>query len=189
MGNWNQAVLDREVTTLESAQALSADIVRWLIDERIIEDRLCDGCLGKGVCYRPGPRFMQACGGIESDVANGNYAAFSDMVTNGMRVVVGRDAILNNQGEFGPVPCPRCAAQVPIDDFWSAGSDWHEGKTDTMQCRHCGQASILPQWIHPDAGFIMLAFEFWNWPPLSDAFVEAIAQRLGHQISVIVGKA
>ena len=188
MSSHNQAILDIEVATLERAQALSSDILRWLIDERIVEDRLCDRCLGKGLCYPPGPRFMQACGGIESDSGDGNYASFSKMRTNGMGVVVGRNFILNTQGQFKDVTCPRCAAQVPNEDFWNAGDRWCKGKTDTLQCPHCGQASSLPQWIHPDIGYTMLAFEFWNWDPLSDTFIEAIAKRLGHRITVIKGK-
>jgi hypothetical protein len=188
VGDWNQAILDHEVTTLEQARRLAADIVTWLIDQGIVEDRQCDGCLGDGACYPPAPQFMRASGGVESNFVNENYASFSTMVTNGLRVAVGRNAILNNQGEFAPGPCPQCGTDVPIDDFWQAGSDWCEGKSDKMQCRHCGQASDLPRWKHPDAGFIMLAFEFWNWPPLSDAFVQAIAKRLGHQITVIAGK-
>jgi len=189
VGNCNQAILDHEVTTLEQAQALAADIVKWLVDERIVEDRQCDGCLGKGACYRPGIDFMKACGGAESDAVNGNYAAFSELASNGMRVVAERDFVVNSQGQFGPIPCPRCGTEVPIDDFWNAGSDWCEGKTQSLTCCHCGQASELPLWIHPDAGFVTLAFEFWNWPPLSDDFIEVVRKKLGHRISVIVGKA
>jgi len=188
VGDYNQAILDHEVTTREQAQRLAADIVAWLIDERIIEERQCDGCLGKSPCYRPGIDFIKACGGVESDAINGNYAAFSELATNGMRVVTDRDFVVNSQGQFSPVPCPLCGTEVPIDDFWNAGSDWCEGKIRTMMCRHCGQASELPRWIHPDAGFVMLAFEFWNWSPLSEAFIEAIQKRLGHRISVIEGK-
>lgn len=188
MGDWNQAILDHEVTTLEQAQVLAADIVTWLIEERIIEDRQCDACLGKVMCYPPGERFMQACGGQETDAVNGNYADFSTMLTNGMRVVAGRDFIINNQGQFGPVPCPCCGAKIAIDDFWQAGADWCENKTDSLECSHCRQASDLPRWIHPEAGFIMLAFEFWNWSPLSDAFIAAVAKKLGHRLSVIEGK-
>ena len=68
MGNWNEAIIDEEVTTEEQARELAAVIVAWLAEEQIIEDRQCDCCLGDGACYPPGRRFMQACGGSENDV-------------------------------------------------------------------------------------------------------------------------
>ncbi|UUZ55912.1 hypothetical protein LP419_10890 [Massilia sp. H-1] len=176
------------MTTPEHAQQLAAAIVAWLVDEQIIDDEQCDGCSGEGLCYRPGRHFMRACGGVETDASNGNYASHSTMVMNGMRVVTRRDVVINMQGQFGPVPCPRCGTPAPIDAFWQAGSDWCEGKTDVMQCQHCGQPSALPHWVHPEASFVVLAFEFWNWSPLSAQFIEAVRQRLGHRISLIDGK-
>lgn len=184
----NQAILDHEVTTTAQAKTLAADILAWLIDERIIDQRQCDGCMGKTPCYQPGANFMKACGGVEGNASNDSYAAISALATNGMHVVTERAFIVNNQGRFDPLPCPHCSQMVPIDDFWNAGSNWCEGKTDVLQCPHCVQASALPQWTHPEAGFVVLAFEFWNWPPLADQFIASVRQRLGHRISVISGK-
>ena len=85
MGDYNQAIIDVEVTTAEHARELASDVLAWLIAEQIIEDRLCDGCLGEGACYPPGPRFMQACGGKEDAALNGTYAEFSRPLTRGTK--------------------------------------------------------------------------------------------------------
>lgn len=188
MGDYNQAIIDVEVTTAEHARELASDVLAWLIAEQIIEDRLCDGCLGEGACYPPGPRFMQACGGKEDAALNGNYAEFSRMATNGLKVLTGRSVVCNHQGEFGPVACPECAAFSPIDKLWEAGEIWFEHKGDTMTCDSCGRASMLSRWIHPDVGFLVLAFQFWNWSPLSDEFIAAVGARLGNRVATITGK-
>lgn len=189
MGNWNEAIIDEEVTTEEQARELAAVIVAWLAEEQIIEDRQCDCCLGDGACYPPGRRFMQACGGSENDASNGNYADFSQDAINGLRVVASRWAIVNMQGEFGPAPCPACAAPMPIDDLYAAGNLWIEQVSDTVTCSSCGRASILPKWPHPDIRFVALAFEFWNWSPLSEEFVAEVGKRLGHSVTTMIGKA
>lgn len=188
MSSWNEAIIDQEVKSAEDARQLAGSILTWLIEEQIIEDRQCDGCLLEGACYPPGPRFMQACGGSDDDASNGNYAQFSQMATNGLYVVTTRSAVCNMQGRFGPVACPECAAPTPLDDLWRAGGRWIEQTGDAMTCGSCGRASILPRWSHPDIGFVALAFEFWNWPPLSEEFISAISSRLGHSVTTITGK-
>lgn len=188
MGNWHEAIIDEEVTTAEQARELAATIVAWLAEEQIIEDRQCDCCLGEGACYPPGRRFMQACGGSENDASNGNYADFSQDAINGLRVVASRGAVLHMQGEFGPVACPACAAPVSVHDLYAAGGLWIEQASDTMTCSSCGRASILPKWPHPDIRFVALAFEFWNWSPLSEEFVAEVGKRLGHSVTTMTGK-
>ena len=188
MSNWYQAVVSHAVITAEQAQEQGAAIAAWLIGEEIIEDQQCDGCQNEGLCYRPGRHFMRACGGVESAASNCNYADFSRLVMNGMLVAAGPTVIFNMSGKFAPVPCPECAQTVSSSEFQRAGGDFLEGKAEALSCPHCGKASALPLWTDPDLGFVMLAFEFSNWPPLSEAFIEEIGKRLGHRISVIEGK-
>lgn len=184
MGNYNEAIIDQEVTSVEQAR----DQPCYDGAEQIIENRQHDGCLREGACYSPGRRFMQACGGVENDASNGNYDTFSTEAINGLYVVTSRSAVCNMQGQFGPVACPACGASTPLDNLWRAGGKWIETAGDSMTCDSCGRASILPRWAHPDIGFVALAFEFWNWSPLSDEFIAAVSARLGHSVTTIRGK-
>ncbi|GEM_PF-3980916 len=188
MSDWYQAVVSHAVITAEQAHEKSAAIAAWLIGEQIIDDQKCDGCQGEGLCYKPGCHFMRACGGVESDASNGNFADFSRLRMNGVRVAAGPTVIYNMSGKFAPVPCPACAQVVSSSEFQHAGGEWLEGKAEALSCPHCGTASALPLWTDPDLGFVMLAFEFSNWPPLTDAFVEEIGNRLGQRVSVVEGK-
>jgi len=74
---------------------------------------------------------------------------------------------------------------------WSnAVTEWYEDKgVGELMCPHCGHKQSVTEWEHIDpVGFGLLTLQFWEWPPLSDAFVEQISQRLGHRTILISGK-
>lgn len=191
MADYNQAIIDLEVTSEEHARELAGAILAWLIDERIIEDRSCDRCNGiEGQCYPAGPGFTKAC----KDVAPGEFAYFHEqfhsLVTNGVRVVATRGLVRNGQGCEDSIACPRCGASSPMDEYWNIGGPWYmrEVEEAPIHCAHCGQASPIWQWANPDGGFVLLAFEFWNWWPLSDRFIAEFGRRLGHRFTFFCGK-
>lgn len=106
MSIWKEAIIDQEVTTAEDARRLADTVLSWLVEEQMIEDRQCDGCVSEGACYPPGPRFMQARGGVNNADSNGTtYAKFSKMAVNGLHVVTTRSAVYIMQGCFEPVGC------------------------------------------------------------------------------------
>jgi hypothetical protein len=65
---------------------------------------------------------------------------------------------------------------------------WHVGH-GFASCRACQHQLALNDWIwEPAWGFGYLGFEFWNWPTITDSFVETLSNRLGHRIVVVRGK-
>lgn len=191
MGDYNQAFLDHEVTTLEEAQALSASLVAWLIDTRIIEDRprvVSDNCLDHGIWYPPGPRFMDACLEEPPELFEQQRRSFLEHAKNELRVIERRAMVLNMQGRNAPIDCPCCGQGCPIDEFWRVGYDWCEGTVETYRCVHCGRDSALPRWEHPDAAFVMVGLEFWNWWGFNDRFKQELQRRLGHRMTLLYGK-
>ncbi|GGX91914.1 hypothetical protein GCM10007386_23590 [Pseudoduganella dura] len=188
MGYWADEIVVREEVTLEEARMLAAAMVAWLADRRIIEDRQCNGCFGDNPCYPPGPDYLLACTNVQPGYGNSNYASFSTICTNGMRVVVGREFLWNSSGDFPPVPCPRCGGEKSITAYTEAGFEWLEGKAEALQCEHCKEMSPLPEWEHPTAGFAVLAFEFFNWPEFNREFLAEFSRRLGRRMSYFGGR-
>ena len=58
-----------------------------------------------------------------------------------------------------------------------------------LACPQCGASQAINHWQHdPPWGFGCLGFEFWNWPPLTEAFIQQIADLLNHRIIFVCGK-
>jgi hypothetical protein len=188
MGSYNQAFMDHEVTTPEQAEEMASAIVAWLVDAGIIEDRPYETELDDGPHYSPGPRFTDACVAGESACFEQERQSFLAASTNGMRLLKKRGFVLNWQGRYDPIACPHCSKTSPIEQFWEAGGAWFEGKADAMLCEHCGQSTELPRWEHPEAGFVMLAFEFWDWCNFTEEFKNEFRRRLGHRMTFLYGK-
>ncbi|GGX91908.1 hypothetical protein GJV26_16350 [Massilia dura] len=179
MGVYVDTILDREVETLEQAQEAAAAMVAWLVDRRIIEDRQCDACFGDGPCYPAGRDFM-----LVHQTAPGDTGTGADEPSHAaMRVAIGREFLFSRSAGFDTVACPKCRKDVDIRNYLDAGSDWLEGGPDTVACPDCGATSPLREWEHDGSGFVMLAFEFFDWPEPSPEFIDAFARRLGHRIT------
>jgi hypothetical protein len=184
MGTWVQAIIDRETATLEEARELGAAMVAWLADRRIIEDRPCDGPSGDELHYPAGSAFTLVCEGTDAAADTGHYVP-----SQGMRLVTKPDFLYCPQARFDPVPCPRCGAGLDNKTWMDAGFAWMlEGGADTIECPHCRTASPLRAWEDPESGFVMLGFEFHDWPMFSPAFLDAFSRRLGHRITHVYGK-
>ncbi|GGY55146.1 hypothetical protein [Pseudoduganella albidiflava] len=191
MGDYNQAFIDHEVASEEQARALADAIVAWLVDERIIENRHCDRCNGaEGECYPAGPGFTKACTDVEPEKFDYFREQFESLSPNGLRVVATRGLVMNDQGCEDSITCPRCGTVSSMGDYWNVGGPWYmrEEEAGLIGCAHCSQASPIWQWARPDGGFVMLAFEFWNWWPLSEEFIAEFGRRLGHRYTFFSGK-
>lgn len=191
MADHNQAIIGHDVASEAHAREVADTIVAWLVDERIIDDRPWDQCNGdEGRCYPPGPGFPKACTDVEPDKFDKFHDQFMTTVPNGLRVVATRGFVHNGQGNHDAIACPRCGETSPTDAYWEVGGPWYMREIDAgpVPCTHCGQSSPIWQWAHPDGGFVMLAFEFWNWWPLSDEFIAEASRRLGHRITFFSGK-
>jgi hypothetical protein len=88
--------------------------------------------------------------------------------------------------------CPACGKDLEDSDGqWEAAvQDWISGDDEsTLFCGRCGKESAVADWVtEPRTGFGNLAFRFWNWPPLSAAFLEEMRRELRHPVVLVKGK-
>ncbi|MFI1334471.1 hypothetical protein ACH4U7_31085 [Streptomyces sp. NPDC020845] len=198
MGDYFQRIVDVEADEQE-AGPLAGRMVDWLVSEGVITRETS----GEGVYsqtadegYVPGPRWDRAVvGSAETTWQPGPVA-----------VMVGRDYYVGGQGqdEADSASCPRCDATTVIidypeefeadDEVWrpyrEAIAVWKEtGEGGSVACSACAAAVPVTEWRF-GSGFALgaLAFDFWGWPPLDDAFLAEFSRQLGHSAEEQMGK-
>jgi hypothetical protein len=111
-----------------------------------------------------------------------------------LQVMIGRATHSGDMSEIRPpkAVCTTCDKTLddPDDEWRAAVQAWLAGDNDSLlACPECGAAAPVTAWDYGAGyGFGNLAFRFWNWPPLSGAFLEEVRRELGHPISVVRGK-
>ncbi|MGP4110264.1 hypothetical protein ACTWP5_05025 [Streptomyces sp. 4N509B] len=190
MGDYFERIVDVEVTG-EEAGPLAERMVDWMVSEGLItrelsSDRVFSHPVTEG--YVRGPNWARAV----ADASN------PDWLPGPVAVVVGRDYHVGGQGVDTPelAVCPRCQSTTVIinypeqfeaeDEVWQPFRDgiaaWMETGEGNAPCPACGASVPVTQWRW-DGSFAVgaLAFDFWDWPPLSDAFCATFSQQLGHR--------
>ena len=183
-----------------------ADLFQTVIDTQVRPDQadhlarhVVEFLAGKGVIaaspseeggYPRGPRALEI-----SDPAVGRTAHETiPPVYSHLQVIIGR-AIHSGDMSDPRSPraiCPKCAAVFddPDEEWPAAVQGWLAGDDDSsLGCPGCGAAAPVTAWGYDSGtGFGNLAFRFWNWPPLSRAFLEELRKELGHPLAVVRGK-
>jgi Zn ribbon nucleic-acid-binding protein len=198
VGNHFQTVVDTEATA-EEAPGLAARVIEKLVAEGIITaERDClvysgpDGAGDHG--HGVGEHWQKAVHGEGWDPAGG------------LAVLVGRELFFAGQGsaDASGATCPRCEGTVTFIDYpesfepdealWApfreALNAWKAGGAGDVACPSCAAVSPVTLWRWDDQEIALgsLAFDFWGWPPLDDAFVASVGELLGHKVALIVGK-
>lgn len=105
-----------------------------------------------------------------------------------IKFVTGRQVVTAMENGI-ELTCSVCHADFePDQDAWgSACQAWFDGDDRaTFACPICGNVESLRDWRGPcQWGFGYVSIEFWNWPPLSDAFVRAVSERLRHRTVLV----
>jgi uncharacterized Zn-finger protein len=193
MGDHFQVLADVDAGEAE-APALAASLVEWLVRDGVITSDVTDCVLGAEHGYPPGPNFWA--------VVNQPNERFLSLRTNGVEISIERRVFYPGQGDFGAVDCPSCGQTVILSDpstgavsdhwerFGEALSTWYAGGSDLVRCPYCDQLVRFNDWRWSDEPFALgfLGLTFWNWPELSDWFVEQLARHLGHRVIRTGGK-
>jgi hypothetical protein len=171
MGDWTQAVVDVEVDEAEAAE-LADRVIAHLVDRGIVVAELSDSGLGSDG-HRPGPRCSEAIAEPEHSQAE----SFRSLRTNGVCAEVGRAIHATPDEPDEPeVVCPACSQRIAPEIWFDAAEEWcNDAGPALVACPGC--RVVTPVRSVP-AGEEMilgsLALVFWNWPPLSDDFLDEL---------------
>jgi hypothetical protein len=189
MGTRFAIIVDCDATDADM-EAAAQKAINWLAQKNVILPDLTACILSfekKG--YAPGQFHWQAF----QDKSESQKSQLFQVSTNGLEVTTKRHVSLNNQGDFAHKKCTNCgqlSESMGADDWNAAATNWFEYKSDgDLVCEHCGFTQTIAKWEHIDPiGFGNLSFTFWNWPPLSPAFIAEFSQMLNHKTLLIEGK-
>lgn len=192
MSDHHISLIDPHINASDAERAAQA-ILRYLIDNNIVEATPSDCVLSEHRGYRPGPNYITATdiSSRETDASNCNYGDFIRMHTNGLEICTHSCVAYDPQAANSLVSCPHCQQPSSQDENWrSAVSAWLDEKgQNRLNCTHCGQASPITSWDnHGEFALGHLALTFWNWPPLSSEFVTRISAIAGNPLLVVTGK-
>jgi len=164
-----------------AAEQLVPAIIAWMVAQGVIVPERSDCVVESGLGHAPGPGATKA---LES------RHKLVWLRANGVSVSAGRRVF--HAGENGiSLECSACGdAFEPGEEWTDAVGRWFEGDDDvSFMCPTCGQALLLKDWEGEWRwAFGNLGITFWNWPPLAESFIQALATYIASPITVVLGR-
>jgi hypothetical protein len=180
MGDSFQTIVIRGARENEAA-LLGEKVLTHLVKQGIVAADMTDCVLGSDLGHPPGPNYRQALAEIET-------YDFLGMWTNGLAIITQPNFYWSMEGEH-QVFCPACGNPADIELIGDPIEEWLKDATQGMlPCPKCNTASSITVWEYdPPAAFGCPAFQFWNWPPLSQKFIHELSEICGHEVVMIEG--
>lgn len=148
-------------------QRASADVIAMLVAKEIIVATPTD-CVWGGLGYAPGPRIQDA---VEGDLE------FLRLKANGLEVRVPDriELFYTTDGGEPWVSCPDCDTRLAHDVlFEHLTAQDRTGEKQLVRCAACESERTIEEFDAHKSAFGNLAFYFWNWSPLREAFMKEI---------------
>jgi hypothetical protein len=153
------------------------EILAWLISVDIVKPTLSDCVLGSNAGYA-------ISNGAKHISTEPELLPF-EIRANGLEIIKERQVFHTGQNGIEELICPNCKQDIAIED-WDFLSEWGNNKSNNLTCPLCNVATDIHQFkFTPEWGFSDLGFTFWNWPSLSDSFIDDIKQKLGCDIDLV----
>jgi len=175
-----QVLVAQEVAA-EVAEQVGAEVIAWMVARGVIVPERTDCVLESDLGHAPGPGASRA------------HEPRHKLVwlrTNGVTVSTGRRVF--HAGASGiALECSACGdAFEPGEEWVEAVGRWYEGDDDvSFMCPTCGMADRLQYWEGEWRwAFGNLGITFWNWPPLAEPFIQALATHIRSPLTVVLGR-
>jgi predicted RNA-binding Zn-ribbon protein involved in translation (DUF1610 family) len=164
-----------------AAEQIAPAVIDWMVAQGVIVPERTDCVLDSDLGHAPGPGASRA------------HEPRHKLVwlrTNGVTVSTGRRVFHAGQNGIS-LECPACAdALEPGEEWPEAVGRWVAGDDGaSFMCPTCGQDISLQDWEGEWRwAFGHLGITFWNWPPLSESFIQALATYIRSPLTVVLGR-
>jgi hypothetical protein len=154
------------------------EILEWLIANDIVEPVPSDCVLGSESGYAVSK-------GASLVVTEPDYLRLGPGQVNGLSVSTERTVFNTGQNGLEELICPNCKNDISQED-WDFLDPWASGETDDLACPSCGKPNEIHDYtFKPEWGFSNLGFEFWNWPPFKQEFIDDLKRRLDCDVNIV----
>jgi hypothetical protein len=157
-------------------KAKAKEILDWLISKNIVEPILSDCVLSSdnGYAISEGAKLVTT---FPDDLP-------FDLATNGLEIITGRQVFDTGENGIDELICPNCKENI-VHENWDF-SPWNDQKSGNLICPLCKHETEIHHFtFDPDWGFSDLGFTFWNWPELTEEFIEEFKVKLNCGISIV----
>ena len=153
------------------------EILEWLVSLDIVKSTPSDCILSSNFGYA----ISDGAGLITSEpVSLQNH-----LEVNGLELITERQVFHTGQNGMDELICPSCKQNIAGED-WDFINEWSESKSNNLICPLCNIGKDIHQFtFSPEWGFSDLGFTFWNWPGLTDDFINDFQERLGCDINLV----
>jgi hypothetical protein len=175
---------DHDVTLVEislpaaDAPNRAAAVRDWLLATGVVVTNPTPGTLADPSEFLAGPEAERWATDDDVDRA---------LMNSGVDIVTARQ-VFDSGENFEPPACRGCAAPLDPDQYVDLLKRWLHSGEPTVSCSVCEHSAPLGEW--PGEWACQVggpAVRFNNWPPLREAFVRELGQRLGPRWRVVHG--
>lgn len=153
------------------------EILAWLVSGDIVKPNLSD-------CILSSENGYAISEGAKKATTDPDTLPF-DLMVNGLEIITERQVFHTGENGIEEIICPNCKQDISSED-WDFFGEWSDSQSNNLTCPLCHTgANIHDYQITPQWGFSDLGFSFWNWPELTDDFVNGFRQKLGCDIDII----
>ncbi len=182
MGNWHQDLVVRNVRD-EELNIVAETIIDYLLKVKIISAKQAENVLGADLGYCPGEYWDFAVDYPEE-------SHFLESLNNGVEIRKRRTVFYADGRGFESIDCPNCAENNVECAWGELFSLWiNDPSSANLECKYCGVSNSIseyqfqPKWVLSNLGFV-----FWNWPMLSESFIDKLEKIIERKIEVVEGK-
>ncbi len=168
------------LSTFPNKELKAAEILDWLVSINVVKPQQSDCVLGSEYGY-------QISDGAKEITNEPRLLPFS-LITNGLEIVTQRQMFHTGQNEIEKLLCPSCKQDISREDLEFI-NEWDEEGSNNITCPLCNSANDIHTYsFSPRWGFSDLGFTFWNWPNLSENFIDMFKQRLNSEINIVYAR-
>lgn len=182
MGNWHQDLVVRNALD-EELDIVENTIIDYLMTTKILSPKKADNTLAEDLGYCPGENWNFAV-----DYPEENH--FLKLHINGLEIRKGRTVFYSDGRDFESIECPNCAENNLECDWGELFALWIDDPSSAnLDCKKCGVSNSIseyqfqPKWVLSNLGFV-----FWNWPLLSQSFIDKLEKLIQRKIEKVDGK-
>ena len=152
-------------------------ILKWLVSLDVVKSTPSDCILSSSNGY-------PISEGAKLVTKEPEYLPY-ELGVNGLEIITERHVFYAGENGLTALICPNCKQDIANED-WDFLSEWGDNQSNNITCPLCNVATDIHQFMFlPNWGFSDLGITFWNWPPLTDKFVEGFRQKLNCDVDLV----